>query len=474
MGLTAAGIGSGLNVESMITQLVTLQKQPLQQLQARASSIDTQISTVGALKSLMSTLKDTASKLTDKNAWQLTTAASSNTAVAIKVTGAATPGASEISVQQLARAQSLASANFAIASGAKSAVFGAAGNLTITNSSDPTKTTGPIAITADMTLDQVAAAINQKSAASGVTASVLQDANGQRLVMRSKDSGVANAFTVSGNTAAITDALGTTVPAGSLPGATPAAVLQAAQNAKATVNGIAVESATNEFKQTLPGLSFTVSQVTQDGAPAIATVTSDTDGMKKNLQSFMDAFNALSSKLADVTKYDAGTKTAGVMQGDSTIVGLSNGLRGVLSSTLGGVNLSDLGIQLGKGGQLAFGTSSTDKAKLEAALQDPAKLAQMFSAPGEDDKPETKGLAVRMKEFADKMLQFDTGMFDAKNKSLQQLKKDNGKSQDKVNDQAAAFEQRMRAQYAALDKKMGSYSALSAYMSQQVSQWNRG
>lgn len=465
-GLTAAGIGSGLNVESMISQLVTLQKQPLQQLQTKASSIGTQISTVGSLKSLMSTLKDTASKLKDPSAWQLTTAASSNAAVTVKVTGAATPGPSEISVQQLARSQSLASGNFAIANGATSAMFGAAGNLTITNSLDPTKTTGPIAIKADMTLDQVATAINQKAAVSGVTASVLQDANGQRLVIRSKDSGVANAFGISGDSA-ITDALGTT-------GATPTAVLQAAQNAKAMVNGIAVESGTNDFKQTLPGLSFTVSQVTQADAPAIVTVTSDTDGMKKNLQSFMDAFNALSSKLAEVTKYDAGTKTAGVMQGDSTIVGLNNNLRGVLSSSLGGINLSDIGIQLDKGGKLAFGTSQTDKTTLNSALEDPSKLTQAFSAPGEDGKPQTQGLAARMYAFADQMLTFDTGLFDAKNKSLAKMQTDNGKAQDNVNARADAFEQRMRAQYTALDTKMGSYSALSAYMSQQISQWNRG
>lgn len=466
MGLTAAGIGSGLNVESMISQMVALQKQPLTQLQTKASSIDTKISTVGTLKSLMSTLKDSAKKLSDSSAWQLTTASSSNTAVAIKVTGAAAPGASEISVQQLARAQSLASANFAIANGATSAVFGAAGNLTITNSSDPSKTTGPIAITANMTLDQVAAAINQKSAASGVTASVLQDANGQRLMMRSKDSGATNAFTVSGDSL-ITDALGTT-------GASPSAVLQLAQNAKATVNGIAVESATNEFKKVLPGLSFTASQVTQAGTPAVVSVVSDTEGMKKNLQTFMDAYNALNDKLSELTKYDSESKTAGAMQGDSTIVGLLSRLRGVLSGSLGGINLSDLGIQLAKGGKLQFGTSTSDKAKLESVLQEPAKLAQMFSAEGEAGKPQTQGLAVRMYEFADKMLTFDTGLFDTKTKSLTQLKKDNEKAQDRVNDQAQLFEQRMRAQYAALDKKMGSYSGLSTYMSQQISQWNRG
>ncbi len=78
-----------------------------------------------------------------------------------------------------------------------------------------------------------------------------------------------------------------------------------------------------------------------------------------------------------------------------------------------------------------------------------------------------------MKEYADKVLEFDTGVFDAKTKGLQQLKKDNTKAQDRVNERAEAFEQRMRTQYAALDKKMGSSSVLSSYLSQQVSQWNR-
>ncbi|WP_457833065.1 flagellar filament capping protein FliD, partial [Staphylococcus aureus] len=94
-------------------------------------------------------------------------------------------------------------------------------------------------------------------------------------------------------------------------------------------------------------------------------------------------------KLVASTKYDAESKTAGVMQGDSTMVGLTNGLREVLASQIGGINLSDLGIQLGKGGKLAFGTLAKDKSNLEAVLKDPSKLAQVFAAEGESDKPET-------------------------------------------------------------------------------------
>ena len=76
-----------------------------------------------------------------------------------------------------------------------------------------------------------------------------------------------------------------------------------------------------------------------------------------------------------------------------------------------------------------------------------------------------------MKTLTKSMLEFE-GTFDTKNSSLTALKKSNTKAQDRVNDQATAFEARMRAQYTALDTKMASLSSLSAYMTQQVSQWN--
>ena len=110
MGLTAAGIGSGLDVESLISQMVTLQKSPLKALQTTASSLDTKISAYGKLKSLMSTLSDTATTLAKAETWKTTTAASSNTAVTVAVTDAtALAGSSEVSVEALARGHSQAS-----------------------------------------------------------------------------------------------------------------------------------------------------------------------------------------------------------------------------------------------------------------------------------------------------------------------------------------------------------------------------
>ncbi len=453
MGLTAAGIGSGLDVESLISQMVTLQKSPLKALQTAASSLDTKISAYGKLKSLMSTLNDAATDLAKTETWKTSTAASSNTAVTVAVTDAnALAGTSEVTVEALARGHSQASP--LVAADAKF-------EGTLTLKLGPTGTPKPITIAAGSSMDAVVAAINKEN--TGVVASTMTDADGQqRLVLRSKDTGENAKFTV---TASDGD--------GSLSKLTTGAVVQEAQNAKIVVNGISVQSATNDFKSVLPGLNITVSQVTT--APASVTVKTDTESLKKSLQTFMDAYNALNDLLATSTKYDSESQTAGTLQGDSTAVSMTNNLRSAISGTVNGIGdvnrLSELGIQVAKGGKLSFGTSTNDKAKLEKALSNPESLRAVFASAGTEGQADTQGLAVRMKALTKSMLDFE-GTFDTKTASLNAQKKSNTKAQDRVNDQATAFEARMRAQYTALDTKMASYSTLSAYMTQQVSQWN--
>lgn len=453
MGLTAAGIGSGLDVESLISQMVTLQKSPLKALQTTATSLDTKISAYGKLKSLMSTLSDTATTLAKAETWKTTTAASSNTAVTVAVTDAtALAGSSEVSVEALARGHSQASKLMT-----EDAKFGGLLQLTIGG------VTTDITVEPDSSMKDVVAAINAKNA--GVVASVMTNADGQqRLVLRSKDTGTNTAFSVTAVGDENLNALASTASG---------TVVQAAQNARIVVNGITVESATNDFKSVLPGLNITVSQVTT--SVANVTVKTDTEGLKKSVQSFMDAYNALNDLLATSTKYDSESQTAGTLQGDSTAVNMANSLRAAVSGTvngIGGVNrLAELGIQIAKGGKMSFGTSTTDKAKLEKALSAPASLNAVFASAGTEGQSDTQGLAVRMKTLTKSMLEFE-GTFDTKNSSLTALKKSNTKAQDRVNDQATAFEARMRAQYTALDTKMASLSSLSAYMTQQVSQWN--
>ncbi len=470
--LSSAGIsGSGLD-ETMIAKLVALQRQSLVPLQQKASVLDSKISTFGQIKSLMSTLQDAATSLANADTWRLTNAATTNSAVAVSVTDAnALPGSSVISVNKLARSQSVATGIMP-----KDTQFGA-GKLTITMgawNANGTQFSNPgtpldIDIAAGAKLEDVVQAINSKGA--GVVASVLKDAQGERLVLRSRSTGADSGFTVDASGDSSLSALAFNGAA------TSGSVAQYAQNAELTVNGITVQSTTNEFKQTLPGLNITVNQETAPATPVTVTVSSDTDGMKKKIQAFMDAYNALNDALSSSTKYDAESKVAGLLQGDSTTVGMTNSLRSVVSGTVAGAadtlkRLSDMGIQIQKGGKLAYGTTASDKTKLDAALKDPESMSKMFAAVGTDGQPNTQGLAARMKDFTRKALEFD-GTFDTKSKSLQELKKSNGKSQDRINDQADSLEKRLREQYASLDKKMSGYSALSAYMNQQVSQWNK-
>ncbi len=471
MGLSSTGIGSQLPVEEIVSKLVALEKQPLASLTKVASSMQTQLSVFSQVKSLMSTLSDSAAKLAKSSAWDGMLATSSNSAaVSVNVSGTTSATSFGINVEQLARGQSVASS-----------VLGAAGTLvgagTMSIELGTWSGTGAaftsggaaakeVVIDADDSLSDIASKINGANA--GVTATVLRDASGERLLMRSSTTGEESGFRIQ----VAGDPLGlgrlafdpATAPAVGMAANT----AQYGQNAKATINGIEVQSKTNTFTDTIPGLSFTASQVTT--APVEVSVAADTEGMKKNIQDFVNAYNALNDLLSKSTAYDAESKTAGALQGDSTSVGLQNAMRSLIASTAEGAGaftrLADIGIDIKKGGKLEVSAT-----KLDEALKDPAALKAMFATSTGGAGSAADGLAVKVKNLTAKMLGFE-GLISNKSDAINASLKRNSSDQDKVNARAAMFETRLRAQYMALDVKMGSLSGLSAYIGQQVSQWN--
>ena len=473
MAISSVGIGSGLDVNSIVSQMVALEKRPLDLLQTQAASIQTKMSTYSQIKSLMSTLGDAAAKLTRDGSWNGVTVASSNsTAVSATVTGIASAASFGISVQQLARAQSVASSAVA-----KDAAVGA-GTLTIemgTWGQDSTFAKGEAAkmeiqVAAGDTLSEIAAKINDANG--GVTATVLRDASGERLLVRSKETGEASGFRIQvaedggapGLSALAFDP--ETAPTGGMA----ANAAQYAQNTKAKINGIDITSSDNTFADTIPGLKITVAQVTAANEEVTMKVGADTAAMKKNIQDFVTAYNAVNDLLSTSTKYDAETKTAGVLQGDNTAVGLQGALRMLTMGSVGGTGalqrLSDIGISLQQGGKL-----SVDETKLDKALQDPAALKPLF-ATAADSTGKGGGIAVQFKNFTSGLLSLD-GLMNNKSDALEAAKKRNTSEQDKVNDRAAVVEKRLRAQYTALDAKMGQLTALNSYISQQVAAWNK-
>ena len=127
MAISAPGVGSGLDVNSIVTQLVAIEKQPLQQLQAKASTFQAQLSLYGKVKSQTSELGDAAALLAGASGWNVQKASTSNSAaVGVSVGASAVAAALTVEVQQLARAQSTASSGVAAGMGT-----GASGSLKI-------------------------------------------------------------------------------------------------------------------------------------------------------------------------------------------------------------------------------------------------------------------------------------------------------------------------------------------------------
>lgn len=473
MAISSAGLGSGLEVENIITQLMALEKKPLTSLQTKAAAIDSKISAFGTLKSQLSTLSDSLTALAKPATWNGKSVSSSNTAaVSVSVLNGANAALSSFSVgvSQLARAQSISSA--AVPAG--SAV--GSGTLTFelgswSSGDSPAFSAGSVSavsvtIGATDTMADIASKIN--AAGAGVSATVLKDISGERLLLRSSSTGEAAGFRVSaGEGSTGLDGLTFTDPASAAGMA--ANPVQYGLNAKAQINGVAIESASNPLAETIPGLSLTLSQVTSSAVDI--TASTDTAAMKTAINSFVAAYNAINTTLNSATKYDANSDTAALLQGDSTTVGLHNALRSLVGSPSGGgamQYLSDLGIAIARDGA---GNLSVDAAKLDKALKDPAAVKQFFTAAEGSDANAT-GFATRFAAFTQAAIGAE-GTLAGKTESLQAQKTANTKSQERVSDRLSLTEARLRKQYTALDTQMASLTALNTYVTQQIAQWNK-
>ena len=467
--ISSPGIGSGLDVQSIVTQLVALEKAPLTQLKTQATSLQTRLSTYGTIKSQVSALGDAATKLSTSKGWNAVTATSSNaSAVGVTASSGAPASSFSIAVQQLAKAQSTASsavaADTAMGTGSMTIELGSwSGNAFTAGSGTPvTVTIGA----GEDSLAEIAAKINDADA--GVSATVLKDASGERLLMRSKDTGATTGFRISvtDDDTNNTDASGLSRLAYAAGNANGMSQTQAGQNALATVNGVSISSTSNRLSDTLPGLTLQLSQVTT--APVEIDVSSDLEAVRSNVQAFIDNYNTLNTTLANATRYDASTKVAGALQGDSTATGLQNALRSMMRSVTASTpfsRLTDIGIEMQTGGKLTL-----DSEKFDAALSDLDGLKSLFTAT--TGSATTQGFGLKVKTFAQGLIDSD-GLLSTKTDSIQSSIKRNTLEQDKVNDRAARAETRYLAQYNAMDAAVAKLNGLNTFVSQQITMWNK-
>ncbi|MDE2401581.1 MAG: flagellar filament capping protein FliD [Burkholderiales bacterium] len=461
--LSSLGIGSGLDANSIVTQLVALQRQPIANLKTQVSAIQTKVSAYGQIQSAVASLQTAAQKLTNPATWSATTAASSDsTSVSASTSDGAVPGAYSVNVLSLAAPQSvvskttLASSTSLVGAGTLHIELGAWSGSAFTGKSGATPV--DITISATDTLDDVRSKINSSN--SGVTASIITDASGARLVMQSSTTGASNGFRTTGLSALAYD------PGTATTGTT---LTQAAGDASATVNGVAVTSATNTLSNVLSGISLTLNKVTT--SPVAVTVAQDNTSITKAITDFATAYSSMSNLLLADTKYDAGSKTAGPLQGDSTAVGLQSQFRSLVGSTSNASSmygtLSSIGLEIQASGALTVNT-----AKLTAALGNLGEVKKLFANSDSVD-PSKNGLAVRFNTVASNMLAFD-GAITTRTSGLNTSIQNNQKQQDVLDSRAVLYEKLLRAQYSALDKQMAALTSQGNYVTQQINAFNKG
>ncbi|WP_058616143.1 flagellar filament capping protein FliD [Tepidimonas taiwanensis] len=464
MAISSPGVGSGLDVNNIISQLVALERKPIQQLQSQKTIAQTRLSQWGQIKSALSTLQDAANALRSPSLWNSRTASVSGAGVTATASAGTTAGSFTVSVTQLASEQKL-STNATYGTGA----LGWSGKLSITKGewsggsfTPGSAPTVDVTIAAGDKLSDIASKIN--AAGAGVTATVVNTGSGLRLAIRSNTTGEANGFSIRAYDSSnneITNGTG-------LGGLTYATGITNGMNgslatdAQLSIDGVAVSSASNTVNA-VPGITLTLTGT--NTTPAVVTVDNDTKAIRGAIETFQKAYNDLNTLLRNATRADTtGKGDNGPLVGDQTAQTIQRALRNVVGATgPGGLafsRLSDIGLQVARDGSLTLNAT-----KLDAALSNLSDLRTFF-----DDT--SAGIATQVRDITSRLTAFD-GAVETRRNGLQKTLARQDESIARLENRVARTEAMLRAQYTRLDSTLAGLNGLSTYVSQQLAQWNK-
>ena len=473
--MAVGGIGGGaIDVAGIVSQLMQIERQPLQKMQKDMAGIQTKLSAWGKLQAAVSNLQEATRALTRADTWQASKASSSDeTSIMVAGEARSAAGSYSLSVQALAQSQSVVTGAFA----ANDTVVGG-GTLQIQMGTVDAAGTGftvdgarpavSITIAPDSTLADIRSAIN--SANAGVSASILDDGTGKRLVLTSRESGQANAFEITatdldGDHGDASGLSALAVSATASAGANGTLRTQLARDAQLTVNGLAITAGSNRLDGVIEGVTLTLKKVIE--APVEVAIGSDEAATRETLDKFVTAYNELNKLLADQTRYDPASKTAGALQGNSVAVRLQSQIRELLRSPVDGNETSSLlaaGFEFGKDGSLSIKDD-----RIAPLLADPGKLRALFAGPtplpGEPVTGYARVLDKRLTAFLD-----PEGAIAAATESLRRREDSIEKQQERFETRLLDVEKRLTRQYTALDVNLsritGSFAAIQGLLNQ--------
>lgn len=441
MAISAAGMLSGLDVDGLVSSLMSIEQQPLANLQSKQSSFNAKLSAFGTLKSAVSAFQSAVKNISGDSLAALTATSSKTETIGVsaaKGSGAAA-GTYSIEVSKLAQSDKLVSAG--VTAGTTFTAAGSAMAITIGG-----KTTS--VTLEDGNLASLSNAINKANA--GVTATVLNDGTSDRLVITGNDTGSANSVSIaaSGSLAAFATGTGSTMTKS-----------QTAQNAMMTIDGIAVSKPSNTVTDAIKGVTLNLAQ-TNVGSPVKISLAKDTTAVTANITAFVDAYNTLATAVNKQTAYNATTKSAAVLNGDASARSILTNIRVELGKAVGGASglrtLSDIGISFQRDGTLKLEKPDKLKTALDTNF---SAVSNLFSS--------SEGVGTRLTKVTEEMLGAK-GVFKTRTDGLNATIDSLGDSRERMELQLAQTEKRYRTQFTSLDTMMVNMQSMNSYLTQQL------
>lgn len=431
MALTSVGLGSGLDINGIVSALVKSESDPkVAKFDVQEGAISAEISALGTLKSSLSEFQDSLKFLADPESFDSNSISlSTKDYLTATIDETAVNGSYSLKVDQLAVSQKVgSSAVTALDTGTLN--FAVAGE------------NFDVDVTAEDTLESLVAKINNSEDNVGVTATIVTSDAGAQLVLTSNETGTANNITVT----AIDTGAGTV-----LADTFAMSELQTAKDSIIYIDGLKLTSSSNKIEGAISGVTLELKDADIDKTTTLK-VEKDTKSLKSGIESFVKAFNALSKTLTDLTSYDADTKKAAVLQGDALPRSIQSQLRGALSSVYdtesGSLSLAALGITTQRDGSLAI-----DDDVLDAALSDNLdNMKEMFTN-------ETTGVMAKLDGKLDPYVNTG-GIIDGRDTSL------DGRL-DRLTDQREDFALKMQSLTARLYKQYNKMDALIGSLNSQ-------
>ena len=471
VGIT--GIGSGIDIDSIVKTLVNAEKAPkTNQLDLLEKQTTTRISALGSLTGALNTFKTAIDALNKPALFESRTASSSSSSV-LKATATTTASAGtySVQVQQLAASSKVALQSVS-ASGSTPATFNS-GTLEI---SAGTSSISVDITEANNTLAGMRDAINEAGKTSGISAAIITDDSGSRLVLSSTKTGAGNDIQVAVTEDGVTTGSNTLTSQAFTPTVDPdnadaflkpssdtgaGGVITQAKSAKLTIDGLQLVRNSNKIEDALEGVTIDLVSAQSatdltDGKTISLTVGVDKASVKSNLQKFVDAYNALissSAQLTAVVEVEGSDPVAGPLVGDSTVRSVMSGLRNEIVKMTGGSEdsvkaLASLGITTDEDGKL-----SIDDTLLTTALD--SNFDQVGSyLTGED------GLMGRLSGFVSGYVATD-GVLKQRDSALRGTLQNIDKQRESLDKRVESLQTRLYAQYNAMDSLVGQLSRTS-------------